>query len=66
MKKLALMALPATVMAAPFGMSAATGTRTSDTPVCCQKKQGYCPSASCCSGGSHGMGAHCALHAATH
>lgn len=59
MKKLALMALLATVMVAPFGMSSATGTRALDTPECCQKKQACCPSASCCSGGSHGMGARC-------
>ncbi len=63
MKKLAFMALLVTVMVAPFGMTAATGTRVSDTPECCQKKQGCCPSASCCSGGSHAMGAHCMLHA---
>jgi hypothetical protein len=63
MKKLALMALLATVMVAPF---ASGGTRVSDTPECCVKKQGCCPSASCCAGGSHGMGAHCMLHTASH
>jgi len=62
MKKLALMALLATVMVAPFGMSSTTGRRASDTPECCQKKESCCPSASCCSGGSHGMGARCSLH----
>jgi hypothetical protein len=66
MKKLALMAVLATVMVAPFAMSAASGTRASDTPECCVKKQGCCPSSSCCSGGSHGMGAHCMLHTASH
>jgi hypothetical protein len=65
MKKLAFMALLATVMVAPLGMSSATGSRTSDTPECCVKKQGCCPSASCCSGGSHKMGAHCMMHAAS-
>jgi hypothetical protein len=30
------------------------------------KKQGCCPSASCCTGGNHGMGAHCMLHATSH
>ncbi len=65
MKKFAFLALLATVMIAPLGMTA-TGTRTSDTPECCLKKQGCCPSASCCSGGSHTMGAHCMLHAASH
>ena len=64
MKKIAAIALLATMMVAPFGISAARGTRASETPECCQKKQGCCPSASCCSGGQHAMGAHCALHAA--
>lgn len=62
MKKLGLMAILATVMIAPLGLTAASGTRLSDTPECCVKKQGCCPSASCCSGGSHAMGAHCMLH----
>jgi hypothetical protein len=66
MRKLVLTAILATVMVAPFGISYATGKSASDTPECCVKKQGCCPSASCCSGGSHGMGAHCMLHAATH
>ena len=66
MKKFALMAILATVMAAPYAVSSASGTRASDTPECCVKKQGCCPSASCCSGGSHGMGAHCMLHASSH
>ena len=66
MKKFALMALLATVMVAPFSMSFASGSRVSDTPECCVKKQGCCPSASCCSGGNHGMGSHCMLHAAAH
>jgi len=57
MKKYALMALLATVMVAPYAMSSA-GTRVSDTPECCVKKQGCCPGASCCSGGKHSMGAH--------
>ena len=52
MKKFALMALLATVMVAPYAMSSASGTRVSDTPECCVKKQGCCPSASCCSGGN--------------
>jgi hypothetical protein len=30
------------------------------------KKQGCCPGASCCPGPSHGMGAHCMLHKASH
>lgn len=64
MKKFALMALLATVMVAPYAMSSASGARVSDTPECCVKKQGCCPSASCCSGGQHSMGAHCMLHAA--
>ena len=64
MKKYALMALLATVMVAPYTMSSAT--RASDTPECCVKKQGCCPSASCCSGGNHSMGAHCMLRAAAH
>jgi hypothetical protein len=38
----------------------------SDTPECCVKKQGCCPGASCCPGPSHGMGAHCMLHKASH
>ena len=42
----------------------ASGTRASDTPECCVKKQGCCPSASCCTGGNHGMGAHCMLRTA--
>jgi hypothetical protein len=46
MKKFALMALLATVMVAPYAMSSA-GTRVSDTPECCVKKQGCCPGASC-------------------
>jgi len=61
MKKLALMAILATVIVAPYAMSS-NATRVSDAPECCVKKQGCCPSASCCSGGSHGMGAHCTLH----
>jgi hypothetical protein len=65
-KKFALMALLATVMVAPFSMSSASGSRVSDTPECCTKKQGCCPSASCCSGGNHGMGSHCTLHASAH
>jgi hypothetical protein len=64
MKKYALMALVATVMVAPYAMSSASGTRVSDTPECCVKKQGCCPGASCCSGGKHSMGAQCMLHAA--
>ena len=66
MKKLAFMALLATVMVSPFGMTSATGTRASDTPECCQKKQDCCPNASCCKGGSHGIGAHCMFHASSH
>jgi hypothetical protein len=66
MKKFALMILLAGVAVAPFAVSAASGARPSDTPECCVKKQGCCPSASCCAGGSHAMGAHCALHAAGH
>ena len=65
MKKFALMAILATVIVAPYAMSS-SGTRASDTPECCAKKQGCCPSASCCSGGSHSMGAHCMLHTAAH
>ena len=65
MKKLALMAVLATLMVAPFTMSSAFGSRA-DTPECCTKKQACCPSASCCSGGSHGIGAHCMMHAASH
>jgi hypothetical protein len=30
------------------------------------KRQGCCPAASCCPGPSHGMGAHCMLHKASH
>lgn len=63
MKKFALMAVLATVMVTPFGMSSTAGTRASDTPECCVKKQDCCPAASCCKGGSHGMRAHCMLHA---
>ncbi len=66
MKKFALMAILATVIAAPYALSSASGTRASDTPECCTKKQSCCPSASCCSGGSHGMGAHCMLRMASH
>jgi hypothetical protein len=66
MKRFALMALLATVMVAPYAMSSASGTRASDTPECCVKKQGCCPGASCCPGPSHGMGAHCMLHVASH
>ena len=66
MRKFALMAILATVMVTPFAMSWASGTRASDTPECCVKKQGCCPSASCCSGGSHSMGAHCMMHTASH
>ena len=66
MKKFALVALLATMMLAPYAISSAGGTRASDTPECCVKKQGCCPSASCCSGGSHGMGAHCMLHSPSH
>ena len=66
MKKFALMALLATVMVAPFALSAASGTRASDTPECCVKKQGCCPSASCCSGGNHSMGARCMLRGSSH
>jgi hypothetical protein len=65
-KKFALMAMLATVMVAPFAMSSAGGTRASDTPECCVKKQGCCPSASCCAGGNHGMESHCMLHADAH
>jgi hypothetical protein len=64
MRKLALMAILATVVITPFAMNAASGTPASDTPECCVKKQGCCPSASCCSGGS--MGARCMLHTASH
>ena len=60
MKKFALIAILATVIVTPFGISSAT--RTSDVPECCQKKQDCCPSASCCKGGNH---AHCMLHATT-
>jgi len=66
MRKLALIAILATVVGTPFAMNAASGTRASDTPECCVKKQGCCPSASCCSGGSHSMGAHCMLHMTSH
>jgi hypothetical protein len=66
MKKFALMALLATVMVAPYAISSASGTRVSDTPECCLKKQGCCPGASCCPGPSHAMGAHCMLHKASH
>jgi hypothetical protein len=62
MKKFALIALLATMMVTPYAMNSASGTRVSDTPECCVKKQGCCPGSSCCSGGSHGMGAHCVLH----
>ena len=65
MKKFALMALLATMMVAPYAISSASGTRVSDTPECCVKKQGCCPGASCCPGPSHGMGAHCMLHKAS-
>jgi hypothetical protein len=64
MKKFAVVAVLATVIVTPFGISSAG--RTSDAPECCQKKQDCCPSASCCKGGNHGMGAHCMLHATTH
>src|SRR5260370_19461821 len=64
MKKLAFTAILATMMLAPFGISDADGNRASDAPEFCQKKQGCCPSASCCSGGQHTMGAQCMLHAA--
>jgi hypothetical protein len=57
MKKLALTALLATVMVAPFGVS--FGMHASDTPECCQKKESCCPSQACCKGGSHGM---CMMH----
>ena len=63
MKKIAAIALLATMIVAPFGIRADSGNCASDTPECCQKKQGCCPSASCCPGGQHAMGAHCALHA---
>ena len=63
MKKLAFTAILATMMLAPLGITGAYGNRASDAPECCQKKQGCCPSASCCSGGQHTMGAHCMLHA---
>jgi hypothetical protein len=66
MKKFALMAVLATAMVTPFAMTSNSGTRASDTPECCVKKQGCCPSASCCTGGSHRMGAHCVLHATSH
>ncbi|MGA7871264.1 MAG: hypothetical protein WCA22_10225 [Candidatus Binatus sp.] len=66
MKKFALMAVLATVMAAPFAMTSAGGTRPSDTPECCVKKEACCPNSSCCKGGSHAMGAHCMLHTASH
>ena len=48
MRKLALMAILATVVVTPFAMSWASGSGASDTPECCVKKQGCCPSASCC------------------
>jgi len=63
MKKFALMAMLATVMVTPFAMNSDSGTWASDTPECCVKKQGCCPSASCCTGGSH---AHCMLHMHSH
>ena len=66
MRKFALMAILATVMVTPFAMSWASGTGASDTPECCVKKQGCCPSASCCSGGNHSMGAHCMMHMTSH
>ena len=66
MRKFALMAILATVIVTPFAMSWAGGTGASDTPECCVKKQGCCPSASCCSGGNHTMGAHCMMHSGTH
>lgn len=66
MKKLALMAILATVMVAPYAMSSAGGSRVSDTPECCTKKQDCCPHQVCCPGPTHGMGAHCMLHMATH
>ena len=55
MKKVAAIALLATMMIAPFGIRADFGNRASETPECCQKKQGCCPSASCCTGGNHAM-----------
>jgi hypothetical protein len=66
MKRLALIAITAILMVAPFGFSPASGSRTGETPECCLKKQGCCPGSSCCSGGSHAMGAHCSLHAHAH
>ena len=66
MRKFALMAILATVIVTPFAMSWASGTGASDTPECCVKKQGCCPSASCYSGGNHTMGAHCMMHSSTH
>jgi hypothetical protein len=64
MKNLALIAITAILMIVPFGGGAASGSRAAETPECCQKKQDCCPSAPCCKGGSHAMGAHCSLHAA--
>ena len=64
MRKLALLAILATVVGTPYAMSSAKSA--SDTPECCVKKQGCCPSASCCTGGNHTMGAHCMLHTASH
>jgi hypothetical protein len=66
MRKLALLAILATVVATPYAMSSANSTSASDTPECCVKKQGCCPSASCCTGGNHTMGPHCMLHTAAH
>jgi hypothetical protein len=66
MKKFALMAVLATVMVTPFALTSNSGTRASDTPECCVKKQGCCASASCCTEGKHSMGAHCMLHAKSH
>lgn len=63
MKNLALVAIAAILMVAPFGISAASGSRAGETPECCQKKQECCPSAPCCKGGSHATGAHCPLRA---
>jgi hypothetical protein len=60
MKKLALMTILTTVMIAPFAISSAFGTRASDTPECCQKKESCCPSQGCCTGsGNPGM---CMMH----
>jgi hypothetical protein len=56
MKKLALTALLATMMIAPYAMNS---TRASDTPECCTKKESCCPTQACCKGGSHSM---CMMH----